>query len=129
MGGPNEYIDTYPSIAQCKHITDPVAHPLKQCHLLGRYDSSGRLCSRQPMALPREAAPPPRQPHTHTHTHTHPHTHTHTHTHIFQVPPRIRYKLFGIRNLAIQSDLVYPNSLAPITMCSDCETCGFPNHL
>ena len=24
----------------------------------------------------------------------------------------------------IQSDLVYPDSLAPIKTCSDCETCG-----
>ena len=28
----------------------------------------------------------------------------------------------------VQSDLVYPNSLAPIKMCSDCETCGLLNH-
>ena len=27
-----------------------------------------------------------------------------------------------------QSDLVYPNSLVPIKMCSDCETCGLLNH-
>ena len=26
-----------------------------------------------------------------------------------------------------QSDLVYPNSLVPIKMCSDCETCGLLN--
>ena len=28
----------------------------------------------------------------------------------------------------LQSDLVYPNSLVPIKMCSDCETCGLLNH-
>ena len=28
----------------------------------------------------------------------------------------------------IQSDLVYPNSLVPIKMCSDCQTCGLLNH-
>ena len=28
----------------------------------------------------------------------------------------------------IQSDLVYPNNLVPIKMCSDCETCGLLNH-
>ena len=27
-------------------------------------------------------------------------------------------------NINDQSDLVYPNSLVPIKMCSDCETCG-----
>ena len=27
-----------------------------------------------------------------------------------------------------QSDLIYPNSLVPIIMCSDCETCGLLNH-
>ena len=29
---------------------------------------------------------------------------------------------------SLQSDLVYPNSLAPIKMCSDCETCRLLNH-
>ena len=29
----------------------------------------------------------------------------------------------------MQSDLVYPfNSLVPIKMCLDCETCGLLNH-
>ena len=28
----------------------------------------------------------------------------------------------------LQSDLIYPNSLVPIKMCSDCETCGLLNH-
>ena len=33
-----------------------------------------------------------------------------------------------VRCLCIQSDLVYPNSMVPIKMCSDCETCGLLNH-
>ena len=47
-----------------------------------------------------------------------------THGQVFYMP-----FLMGIifRNY-IQSDLVYPNSLVPIEMCSDCETCGLLNH-
>ena len=36
--------------------------------------------------------------------------------------------IFSIKLLYIESDLVYPNSLMPIKMCSDCETCGLLNH-
>ena len=31
-------------------------------------------------------------------------------------------------NKGIQSDLVYPNSMKPIKMCSNCWTCGLLNH-
>ena len=32
------------------------------------------------------------------------------------------------KSTKLQSDLVYPNSLVPIKMRSDCETCGLLNH-
>ena len=31
-------------------------------------------------------------------------------------------------NITVQSDLVYPNSLVPIKMCSEYETYGLMNH-
>ena len=30
--------------------------------------------------------------------------------------------------IRVQSDLVYPNNLVPIKMCSHCETCGLLKH-
>ena len=34
----------------------------------------------------------------------------------------------GFIKKVVQSDLVYPNSLVPIKMCSNCEAFGLLNH-
>ena len=34
----------------------------------------------------------------------------------------------SLGNVDVQADLIYPTSLMPIKICSDCETCGFLNH-
>ena len=49
---------------------------------------------------------------------------------IYTYDTLITWKLEQKMNIIcmVQAELVYPNSLVPVIMCSDCGTCGLMNH-